>query len=146
MDHSYGAWGAATFWLFIAAAAVAGSWEKARRNAEKHETMRRIIEKTGTVDEAKLKELFNARGTDWAGGAPGDAYRALRIVGVIIMGAAAGVAVLFFGLGHGDVISRAASAIGMSVAGGVAMLGLGFFFSSRFAQPPPDRGSGTTIK
>ncbi len=142
MEHAYGAWGAATFWLFIAAAAVAGSWEKARRNAEKHETMRRIIEKTGTIDEAKLKELFNARGTDWAGGAPGDAYRALRIVGAIVMGIAAGLAVLFFTLAQTEVLTSKAGSIGLAVAGGVAMLSLGFFFSSRFAQRPPDQGSG----
>jgi len=142
MDHSYGDWGAATFWLFIAAAAVAGTWEKARRNSEKHETMRRIIEKTGSIDEAKLKELFNARGTDWSGGAPGDGYRALRVVGTLLMGIAAGLAVVFLILGQTDVIPRTASIIGMSVAGGVVMVGLGFFFSSRFAEPPVNRRDG----
>jgi hypothetical protein len=48
----------AAFWIFIAVVVWASTWEKARRNAEKHETLRRIIEKTGTIDEAKLKELF----------------------------------------------------------------------------------------
>ena len=146
MDHSWGAWGAATFWLFIAAAAVAGSWEKARRNAEKHETMRRIIEKTGTIDETKLKELFNGRGVDWDGGAPGDGYRALRVVGTIIMGFGAAVALAFLVMGQFDVVSRVALVKGVSVSLAVALVGLGFFFSSRFAQLPPDRGNGPTAK
>jgi hypothetical protein len=146
MDHSFGDWGAATFWLFIAAAAVAGSWEKARRNSEKHETMRRIIEKTGSIDEAKLKALFNAPGSDWSGGAPGDGYRALRVVGTLLMGVAAGSALVFLILGQTDVIPRTASIIGMSVAGGVVMVGLGFFFSSQFAEPPANRRDGPTSR
>ena len=52
MDASAG------FWIFIAAIVVAGIWKDARAKAEKHETLRRIVEKTGTVNEAQLKELF----------------------------------------------------------------------------------------
>ena len=47
------------FWIFMAAIVVAGIWKEQREKAEKHETLRRIVEKTGTLDEAKLKELFS---------------------------------------------------------------------------------------
>lgn len=142
MDHGSGiaTWGAATFWLFIAAAAVAGHWEKARRNAEKHETMRRIIEKTGTVDEAKLKELFNKR-ADWGMSEPGEVYRGLRIGGTVVLGVAAAIAVVFIGLGFSEVVPSKVTAIGLSAAAGVALMGIGLFVSSRFAEPPPENRS-----
>ena len=50
--------GALGFWLFFAAIFVVSAWAKSRREAEKHETLRRIVEKTGAIDEARLKELF----------------------------------------------------------------------------------------
>ncbi len=145
MGHGYGAgWGAGIFWLFIAAAVVAGAWEKIRRNAEKHETLRRIIEKTGTVDEAKLKDLFNSStSSDWGAASPGSGYRALRIIGTVFMCIAAGLAICFFALGNTEVVSRTASIIGLSVSSVVAMFGVGLFFSSRFAEPPPGRENGS---
>jgi hypothetical protein len=57
--------GAAAFWIALAAVLVAGGWWKSRSEAQKHETIRRIIEKTGQVDEAKLKELFEPPLPDW---------------------------------------------------------------------------------
>jgi hypothetical protein len=140
--HGFGSWGAGAFWLFIAAAAVAGSWEKARRNAEKHETLRRIIEKTGNVDESKLKELFSPSGPDWMTSQPGETYRGMRIAGGIIMGLATGLAFIFLTLGYTDVVAHKAFVIGLAIAGAVAIFGLGLFLSSRFAEPPPGRGNG----
>ena len=94
--------GALGFWLFIAAIIVAGVWEKSRREAERHETLRRIVEKTGTIDEAKLKELFTAAPAEES--KPGSGSRSLRITGVIVMFLAAGLAIIFatIGLMFGD--------------------------------------------
>jgi hypothetical protein len=132
--------GALGFWIFIAACVVAGSLSSSRRAAEKHETMRRILEKTGTIDEARLKELFKADPTsEWK---PGSGYRALRITGTIVMFIAAGI-LIFFGVVAGlsllfgaEVPSEAAIAI-FAVPAGVAIVGYGLFYSSRFAEPPP---------
>jgi hypothetical protein len=93
-------WGGAAFWIFIAAIVVAGTWEKIRRNAEKHATLRTIIEKTGTVDEEKLKELFSARSFDSEPSTAGAGYRMLRIWGIVVMGIAGGSAVLFTVVGQ----------------------------------------------
>jgi hypothetical protein len=63
------------FRIFIAARVVAGIWHDAQEKAAKHETLRRLVEKTGTIDEAKLKELFDDTQSD---SKPGYAYRGRR--------------------------------------------------------------------
>lgn len=133
--------GALGLWIFIAAIVVASIWRDARQKAEKHETLRRILEKTGTIDEAKLNELFKERASEeWK---PGDGYRALRITGTIVVFAGAGVATFVFlaaGLGQlfeGEPFDGWFAAL--AIAAGIAMLGFGIFFSSRFTEPPPNR-------
>jgi hypothetical protein len=131
------------FWIFIAAVVVGGMWYEARQKAEKHETLRRIVEKTGTIDEAKLKELFSAAPSD--GGRPGGGYRALRVWGTIIMFAGAGMATFFLlAAALGKVIGAtemfrdiAGWIAGVSISVGVVILGMGMFLSSRFAERPP---------
>ena len=154
MDHSgqywnWG-WGQAAFWLLIAAEAVSGLWEKSRRNAEKHETMRRIIEKTGTVDEARLKELFNASSPDWMTNMmtskPGDSYRGLQVAGTIVLSVAAGVALLFLILGQAGVIPQKAEIIGIAAAAVPAMVGIGLFFSTRFVERPPGTNTQPPVR
>lgn len=146
MDHIRGAdWGGVAFWLFIAAMVVAGTWEKIRKNAEKHETLRRIIEKTGTVDEARLKELFSAPATsDWTSSPSGSGYRALRIGGLIVMGVGGAVALACLLMGQFQVMPRVDSVRGGSIGGAIAFIGLALFFSSRYAEPPSGRGNGSS--
>jgi hypothetical protein len=125
--------GALGFWIFLAALLVGGMWKETRQQAEKHETLRRLVEKTGTIDEAKLKELFSAAPGEQV--KPGGGYRALRVTGTIIMFVAAGLGIIFatIGIVFGD--RQAIVALGISAATGIA--GLGVFFSSRFAEQPP---------
>jgi len=131
------------FWIFIAAIIVASTWASSRRKAEEHETLRRIVEKTGEIDEARLKELFKEDPSDES--APGYAYRGLRIGGTIVMFLGAAIATFFwivagFGkaLGHTRMFDDGTWLIAAFAApAGIAMLGLGLFFSSRFATPPP---------
>ena len=126
--------GALGFWLFVAALVVGGMWKESRQQAEKHETLRRIVEKTGVIDEARLKELFNPADES----NPGVSYRGLRIAGTIIMFAGAGMAMFFL------IPTLIGNPIewwygGLAIAAGISLLGLGVFFSSRFAEPPPGR-------
>jgi hypothetical protein len=124
------------FWIFVGSIIVASIWSSVRQKADKHETLRRIVEKTGTIDEAMWKELFKdapAEGPEPFGG-----YRALRISGTIIMfvGAAIGifflVPTLLFGRPHEWGFE------GLGISAGIATLGFGVFFSSRFAESPAD--------
>lgn len=134
--------GALGFWIFVAALVVGGMWSDARKKAEKHETLRRIVEKTGTIDEAKLKELFSDETSE---GKPGYAYRGLRITGTIVLFVAAGIAtflliaaVLGKLFGPMDMFDNVTGLIaGLAVSAGIAVMGFGLFFSSRFAEQPP---------
>jgi hypothetical protein len=126
--------GALGFWLFVAALVVGGMWKESRQQAEKHETLRRIVEKTGVIDEARLKELFSPAEE----AKPSASYRGLRIAGTIIMFAGAGMAMFFL------IPTLIGNPIewwygGLAIAAGISLLGLGVFFSSRFAEPPPGR-------
>lgn len=136
--------GGAAFWIFIAVVVWASTWEKARRNAEKHETLRRIIEKTGTIDEAKLKELFAPPpvSESWKS-PPGGGYRALRIIGTIVIGIGAALAILAVLIGQfGSVAQQRDSTIALFMGFALAFVGLAIFLSSRYAARPPDQGNG----
>jgi hypothetical protein len=145
MGHAYGAasWGVVAFWLFIAAVSVAGVWEKSRRNAEKHETLRRIVEKTGSVDEAKLKELFHSPVSLDASN-PGEIYQGLRIGGTVVLCVAVGLAAFFYVTGHAGALPRQVQIIGLASSGIVAMIGVGLFLSSLFVEPPRRRSDEQT--
>lgn len=137
--------GAAAFWLFLAAIIVAGTWEKSRREAQRHETLRRIMEKTGTIDEARLQELFKGapvHHSQWhATSPPGYAYRGLRACGTIIMFIAGGVATFFVILGVAGLAIAKEPAAPLIIAAAVGVIGgsvgAGLFYAARFTQRPP---------
>jgi hypothetical protein len=147
MDHGHLDIAGAAFWIFIAVVVAASSWEKARRNAEKHETLRRIIEKTGVVDETRLKELFAPPpSSEWwksTPSPPGSGYRALRILGTIVMGFGGALAILALLIRQfGPARSQPGSTIALSMSFAIAFLGLAIFLASRYASLPPDQGNG----
>jgi hypothetical protein len=130
------------FWIFISAIVVAGIWKETREKAEKHETLRRIVEKTGTIDEAKLKEIVGEPPSKES--KPGSGYRAARVAGTIVLFAGAAMATfILIALALGKVFGAtkpfddvADLTAMLGISAGIAMLGLGIFFSSRFCEPP----------
>src|SRR5262245_744426 len=111
--------GAAAFWIALAAVLIAGGWFKSRSEAQNHETLRKIIERTGTVDEAVIKELFcgSKPAVNWADpkiwnpppSPPGHNFKALRVLGMIVLSIAAAIAVIFGVLGSSGVRSEDAT-------------------------------------
>jgi hypothetical protein len=130
--HPWGGGAVLGFWLFIGAIIVASIWARARQKAEKHETLRRIVEKTGTIDEAMLRGLFREGSPDAS--KPGALYRTVRIWGTIIMfvGLALTTSFLIPLLGSPDEPELGS----LGISAGIAVLGLGVFLSSLFAEPP----------
>jgi len=132
--------GALGFWIFVAACVVSSDWKDSRIQAQKHETLRRIVDKTGAIDEAKMKELFSASSSDVR--KPGGSYRGLRIAGTILMFVSLVPAILFGIAGllcllevippppPGEIVAI------MAIPFGIAVLGYALFYSSRFAEPP----------
>lgn len=141
----------AGFWIAIAAIVVAVIWTRSRSEQLKHETIRRIVDKTGQIDEEQLRKLFQYRDEGqkdvWAHlPDPGFGYRALRILGVLILFAAAGLAAF-----AGIMIAVAPHIAGFPdvadiwpvfpVSIGLAIFGCGLFYSSRFLPKPLPEGS-----
>jgi hypothetical protein len=132
---------ASGFWIFIASIVVAGMWKDSREKAEQHETLRRIVEKTGTIEEVKLKELFSKPPSQEIN--LGEGYRWARVSGSIILSVAAAMATFFMiAVILGKVVgltgifdNNTGLIAGLTVSAGVAILGLGIFFSSRFCKP-----------
>jgi|KBSMisStaDraftv2_1062788.scaffolds.fasta_scaffold900109_1 hypothetical protein len=141
--------GAAAFWISLAAVLIASGWFKSRSEAQKHETLRRMIEKTGTVDPAQMSELFRPSGpqSGWTNpelwkmplSPPGENRKAAMIVGGIFISIAAGLAAVALILGSTGVMTPNDSTTGFAVAAMIAMFGLGMFGVSRFADPPPPK-------
>ena len=135
--------GAVAFWIALAAVLVAGAWAKTRREALRHETMRKLIEKNGTIDEAQVRALFYPPTPPLPPGAtpwwalprpPGDGYTALRVFGTIAISVAIGLVVFFtplwFSAGEEDAI------VGVGIGVVALALGIGLFLASQFTEPP----------
>jgi small-conductance mechanosensitive channel len=139
--------GAAAFWIALAAVLIAGGWHKVRREQIKQETLLRLIEKTGQLDEALVKAMFppppppSPWPPPWHHQPdPLAAQRGLRVGGVVLMGVAVGVAVLGLVLrsfGTGQQLSFGLAILGL--AGVVAGLAAGLLIASKFAAGPVAR-------
>jgi hypothetical protein len=137
MDMSIGA---AAFWFALAAVLIAGGWFKSRSEALKHETLRQLAGRTGNVDEAQLRALLApppAPPMVCPPPRPGNAYRLLRINGVVFASLGLGGMLAFwllsrFGAGPPEAL------IGVAISCVPVAFGVGLFLSSRFAEPPAD--------
>jgi len=133
--------GVVAFWVAVAAVLIAGGWFKSRGEAQKQETLRKIIERTGTVDEALLRQLFPVAPafdpSAWRHKSPGDTYRGLCVAGTIAMCTAAGLILFFTPLWLRGIEEDAMVGVAIGVVAFAA--GAGLFLASRFAERPPDR-------
>jgi hypothetical protein len=140
--------GVVAFWIALAAVLIAGGWAKTRTEAQKHETLRKLIEKGGAVDEAQIRALFYPpvpAGTPWwiRPRAKGDGYRALRVVGTIGICLALGLLVFFTPLWLRGIEEDAI--VGVAIGAIILALGAGLFIASRFLEKPVVDGAGTHV-
>jgi hypothetical protein len=151
----------AAFWIALAAVLIAGFWRKKSTEQMKHETVRLLIQKDGTVDPDMVKELLNPTPPEWRPETrillgvkrwePGESRRHMRIWGLILMVAGPGVGVLLAAIGltrplgfnneitAGDSSTLIAVGIGMTIA--VVLLGVALYCASQFLPKGP-KGEG----
>ena len=152
--------GAAAFWISLAAVLIAGGYWKVRSEARRHETLLRLVERTGQLDEQQVKLLFPpppphppmtaaaaARHSMWTGSAPapGEARKAWLVLGVILLSLAVGLTVFFaVVLNAGTAPQKEGVVWGFGWAGLIACVGIGFLVASRFCSraEPRDRDGG----
>jgi hypothetical protein len=141
--------GAAAFWISVAAFFIAMGWFKSRADERKQETLLRILEKTGRLDEEQMRLLFPPAppaqplppNHPWVRGAQPGAHRAaMRIFGTLLLSISVGLAVLFlfmmeFGTAEQRVDLREDAAIGSGIAALIACVGIGFFAAALFFPP-----------
>jgi hypothetical protein len=118
------------FWIAVAGVLIAGGWFKTRSEAQKHATLRTIIEKTGAVDAEALRSVL---GSPTRRARPGELFAFLRIVGTIAMCVAVGLIVFFTPLWLKGIENDADVGVAFGAVLGAA--GVGFFLASRYVDP-----------
>ena len=111
---------ALAFWGFVAAVAIAGILDNAKKRQSQHETLRRLIESGKAVDQDLVDRLL----ADDQGKRP---YKGLRIAGIIVLSLAPGLAILGALLGQ---IDRRAELPLMGSAALMACLGVGLLVAA----------------
>lgn len=128
----------AAFWIALAIVIVSGRWLKARREALKYDTIVRLAEKTGRIDEEQFKLLFpppHPLPRHWfAPPEPGNGRMVLRIFGTIALSVALGLATTFLVVALYD--GNLDPGVGLVII--LAFFAIGLFVASRFA--PSRRG------
>lgn len=116
---------ALAFWGFIASVVVAGIWYDIRKREAQHETVRRLVESGKPLDEELVDKLLSL-----SGNRESRPDRDLKLVGLILLPAAVGLAV--FGMVLGIQFPKAQLPL-LGVAGLVLCIGLGFLVSAGMA-------------
>jgi|SRR5690606_3955808 len=132
--------GAALF-IFIGAVCVAGIWAETRKESERQETLRRLLDKGDKLAEQQLRDLVQSvdqrRHRHGESDFRVDGARGFRVAGTLVV--FAGVAMMIvFGLLH--LLRPDDDMLPVVVIGfGVAVFGTGFFVCSRlFTRQGPD--------
>lgn len=122
------------FWMFIAAAAVAGIWDGVRKREAEHETLRRMIESGKEPDQAMIDKLLGHRKKP---------ARDLRVGGIITLFVAPGLAIL------GWAISFTAEEAFMPLLGVsllVALVAIGLLTAARYLERADRDDSANTTR
>jgi len=139
--------GAAAFWIALAAVLIAGGWFRTRREALKQQTLLRLVERTGQLDEQQVKLLFPSPPPQgplpphWFQPPDRDAGRQMaRIFGTLCLSVAVGLTILFTILRNFGTPPQQVNAIpGFGAAALVACVGVGLFVATRYMAKPIDR-------
>ena len=110
------------FWMFVAAAVIAGVWDGVRKRDAEHETLRRMIEAGKQPDAETIDKLL---------GHKKQPARDLKVAGLIVLFVAPGLAVM------GVMISITKSSALMPLRGVAALVGFvgaGLLTAAKFLE------------
>ena len=110
------------FWMFVAAAAVAGIWDGIRKREAEHETLRRMIEAGKQPDPATIDKLL---------GHKKEPARDLKVGGLIVIFVAPGLAIMGWFI---SLVSEEALYPLLGVALLVGFVGAGLLTAARFLE------------
>jgi hypothetical protein len=138
--------GAAAFWIALAAVLIAGNWFRTRREELKQQTLLRLVERTGQLDEQQVKLLFPPQPSaplppHWFAPPNPDAGRQMaRIFGTLCLAVAVGLTIFFaIRVEFGTFAQQEDAVSGFGAAALVACVGVGLFITTRFMAKPVDR-------
>jgi hypothetical protein len=139
--------GAAAFWIALAAVLIAGSYFKWRREAQKQQTLLRLVERTGQLDEQQVKLLFppppppGPLPPHWFPPPNPDAGRQMaRIFGTLALSVAVGLTIFFtIRFNFGTALQQENAITGFGAASLIACVGVGLFIATRFMAKPVNR-------
>jgi hypothetical protein len=138
--------GAAAFWIALAAVLIANGINGVRRERLRQETLLKLVEKTGKLDEHTVRTLFPTPPPlpPHVFGPPPrqpDGRRGMKVAGTIVLSIAAGIAVfvtILTQFAPPPMQTPGGTVVGYAIASIVACFGLGFFVAARFVRPPAD--------
>ena len=144
--------GAAAFWIALAAVLIANGINRVRRERLRQETLLKLVEKTGRLDEETIKTLFPPPPphAPHAFGPPPrqpDGRRGLKIFATIVLSIAAGIATfasIIWQFGPPQAQDPFIPVVPYAVAALIACVGAGLFVAVRFVRPPPDERNPET--
>jgi len=149
---------AAAFWIALAAVLIARSWKMKHVEQMKHETIRLLIQKEGTLNPDMVKELLNPKPAEWNPQTaamlglkkwePGESRRHMRVWGIIFMIAGPGIGSVFVTIGLTRVFgfntemsagdSSALISVGISLVIAFLLLGIALTYASGFLPKGPE--------
>src|SRR5262245_7795912 len=91
--------GAAAFWIALAAVLISGGYFQFRREKLRQETLLKLVERTGQLDEQQVKALYPPPVPlpphVWGPPEYPDMRRALKVGGTIVLSVGVGFAIFF---------------------------------------------------
>lgn len=138
--------GAAAFWIALAAVLIANGINGVRREKLRQQTLLKLVEKTGRLDEQTVKTLFPPPpppGPHVFGPPPWqpDGRRGTKVFGTIVLSIAVGLAIFITILveyGPPEMQDPTGTVIGYAMTALFTCFGIGLFVAARFVRPPPD--------
>lgn len=153
----------AAFWIGLAAVLVAWNWRKKNAEQIRHETLRLMIQKDGSLSPDVLKELLDPKPPQWNPQTlammgykkwePGESRRHMRVWGTILTIGGPGVGSVLVAIGLTRVLgfntemsagdSSFSIALGLGLTLVLVLFGIALTYASRFLPKGPEGEGGS---